>query len=68
MREAKIYLNKLHDREVVEIDIRENKNEEFELMTAFYLDKICEKENMINFLEQIDSLKRNKYKINIDLS
>ena len=67
MREAKIYLNKLHDREVVEIDIRENENEEFELMTAFYLDKICEKENMINFLEQIDSLKRNKYKININL-
>ena len=68
MREAKIYLNKLHDREVVEIDIRENESEEFELMTAFYLDKICEKENMINFLEQIDSLKRNKHKININLS
>ena len=68
MREAKIYLNKLHEKEVVEIDIRENENEKFELMTAFYLDKICEKENMINFLEQIDSLKRNKYKININLS
>ena len=68
MKKAKIYLNKLHDREVVEIDIRENENEKFELMTAFYLDKICEKENMINFLEQIDSLKRNKYKININLS
>lgn len=35
MREAKIYLNELHGKEVVEIDTRENENEKFELMTAF---------------------------------